>query len=70
MRLAHFWLSAKRFDECEWAAQLRRSLRQEPLSWREQKINLYRSNEEFSGDPPLPVARLTPATGHRVIFLM
>ena len=23
---------------------------------------------QFSGDPPLPVARLTPATGHRVIF--
>ena len=24
---------------------------------------------EFSGDPPLPVAWLTPATSHRVIFL-
>jgi len=28
-----------------------------------------RSREQFSGDPPLPVARLTPATGHRVNFL-
>ena len=24
--------------------------------------------KEFCGDPPLPVARLTPATGHRVFF--
>ena len=26
--------------------------------------------ESFSGDPPLPVARLTPATGHRVFFCL
>ena len=25
--------------------------------------------EKICGDPPLPVARLTPATGHRVFFL-
>jgi len=25
---------------------------------------------QFGGDPPLPVVRLTPATGHRVIFCM
>ena len=25
---------------------------------------------KFCGDPPLPVARLTPATGHRVFFCM
>jgi hypothetical protein len=27
-----------------------------------------RRSAKFSGDPPLPVARLTPATGHREIF--
>ena len=29
-----------------------------------------RQRVEFSGDPPLPVARLTPATSHRVIFCL
>ena len=34
---------------------------------REQKLNPPQS-KRFSGDPPLPVAWLTPATSHRVIF--
>ena len=31
-------------------------------------LGLIRSEERFSGDPPLPVAWLTPATSHRVNF--
>ena len=37
-------------------------------AWLEQRLGWPVLKKRFCGDPPLPVARLTPATGHRVFF--
>jgi len=59
------WIIAPLVAEAARERRLRKELGQFRLS----SQSLQRSGR-FSGDPPLPVARLTPATGHRVIFFV
>jgi CheY-like chemotaxis protein len=65
--LAWIWLTmeALRLDVCERSVGEVCGRNHECV--REQKLNPPQS-KRFSGDPPLPVAWLTPATSHRVIF--
>ena len=62
--LARFWLGCI----CSFVSGRRARTRPAPGS-KGKRPRMLRRNAEFSGDPPLPVARLTPATGHRVNFL-